>query len=135
MALGGLPNGTDYLVDIPSVLMSRRQGEELIAAVQGGQTVRAMMGNIPGDHVDMITWIWQTADDPDLDDNDIHVDRVPLGEMGPTEFASAFPAAATAAGAEGAFFQTDIDINNKGAEEATFTLLWLPRGADNSDAR
>jgi hypothetical protein len=41
-------------------------------------------------------------------------------------------AAALAAGAEGSFFQTDIDINNAGSSMATYQFLWLPRGQDNS---
>jgi ethanolamine utilization microcompartment shell protein EutS len=43
------------------------------------------------------------------------------------------PAAAVAAGAQGAFFQTDVELNNKGSEEAQVTLEWLPRGQDNSE--
>ncbi len=43
------------------------------------------------------------------------------------------PAAALAAGLEGAFFQTDVDINNAGAGADTFAFLWLPRGANNSE--
>jgi hypothetical protein len=38
-----------------------------------------------------------------------------------------------AAGAEGAFFQTDLEINNKGADEAQVIVQWLPRGQDNSE--
>ncbi len=43
------------------------------------------------------------------------------------------PAAALAAGLEGSFFQTDVDLNNVGSTDLTYELLWLPRGADNSD--
>jgi len=43
------------------------------------------------------------------------------------------PAASLAAGAQGSFYQTDVDINNWGNEAATFRIMWLPRGADNSD--
>ena len=43
------------------------------------------------------------------------------------------PAAALAAGLEGSFFQTDVDLNNVGSTDITYELLWLPRGADNSD--
>ena len=43
------------------------------------------------------------------------------------------PAAAVAAGAQGAFFQTDLEINNTGAEEAQVSFQWLPRGEDNSE--
>jgi PKD repeat protein len=42
------------------------------------------------------------------------------------------PAAALAAGAEGSFFQTDVDINNAGTAMATYDFMWLPRGANNS---
>jgi hypothetical protein len=42
------------------------------------------------------------------------------------------PAAALAAGLEGAFFQTDLDLKNVGSTEAKYEFLWLPRGADNS---
>ncbi|HQP43600.1 MAG TPA: hypothetical protein PLV66_07995 [Thermoanaerobaculales bacterium] len=69
--------GTGYIIDVPSVLMSRRQGEELIAAIQGGQTVRAMMGDVPAGHVDLLTWITSEAD-PDLT-NDFLVTRVSFG--------------------------------------------------------
>jgi hypothetical protein len=43
------------------------------------------------------------------------------------------PAAALAAGLEGAFFQTDVDLANVGFTDLSYQLLWLPRGADNSD--
>ncbi len=46
---------------------------------------------------------------------------------------SFIPAAAVAAGAQGAFFQTDVEINNAGTEEAELTFQWLPRGQDNSE--
>jgi hypothetical protein len=42
------------------------------------------------------------------------------------------PAAALAAGLEGSFFQTDVDLNNAGSTDLTYYLVWLPRGADNS---
>ena len=76
ITMGGDP-GVGYLIDIPSVLMSRRQGEELIAAIQGGQTVRATMGDVPAGHLDLFTWITSEAD-PDLT-NDFLVARVLLG--------------------------------------------------------
>jgi hypothetical protein len=43
------------------------------------------------------------------------------------------PAAAFASGAEGAFFQTDVDVSNAGGQAAIYTFLWFPRGEDNSD--
>jgi hypothetical protein len=46
---------------------------------------------------------------------------------------SFIPAAALAAGAEGSFFTTDLDLNNAGSTDLSYELLWLPRGEDNSD--
>ena len=43
------------------------------------------------------------------------------------------PAAAVASGAEGAFYQTDVDLNNAGSEPVEYQLMWLPRGEDNSE--
>ena len=43
------------------------------------------------------------------------------------------PAAAVASGAQGAFFQTDVDVSNADSQAAEFEFLWLPRGEDNSD--
>jgi hypothetical protein len=74
--MGG-DNGTGYLVDVPSVLMSRRQGEELVAALQGGQTVQATMGNVPAETLDLFNWIVSDPDDPDVT-NDYLVTRVPI---------------------------------------------------------
>lgn len=42
------------------------------------------------------------------------------------------PAAAKSAGAQGSFFITDLDIQNGDANPATYQLLWLPRGQNNS---
>ncbi len=41
------------------------------------------------------------------------------------------PAAALASGAQGSFFQTELDINNAGPD-SSYVLIWLPRGEDNS---
>jgi hypothetical protein len=91
--MGGDP-GTGYIIDIPSVLMSRRQGEELIAALQSGQTARAAMGAVPGDHVDLFTWVFSAAD-PDFT-NDYLVTRTPLGDVG-TLFSDGFESGGTSA--------------------------------------
>jgi len=42
-----------------------------------------------------------------------------------------------ASGAQGAFFQTDVDINNNSDSggEANFELWWLPRGQPNPSPR
>jgi len=44
------------------------------------------------------------------------------------------PAAAYAAGAEGAFFQTDVDLSNAGESGAEYRFIWMPRGQNNNDA-
>jgi hypothetical protein len=51
----------------------------------------------------------------------------------PSADVSFIPAAALAAGLEGSFFQTDVDLNNVGSTDLSYELLWLPRGADNSE--
>ncbi len=43
------------------------------------------------------------------------------------------PAAAVASGAEGAFYQTDLDLNNAGSQPVEYQLMWLPRGENNSE--
>lgn len=43
------------------------------------------------------------------------------------------PAAAYAAGAEGSFYETSVDLNNVGLADAEYRFLWLPRGASNTD--
>jgi len=43
------------------------------------------------------------------------------------------PAAAVASGAQGAFFQTDVDVSNAGGQAAEYQFRWLPRGEDNSE--
>ncbi len=44
------------------------------------------------------------------------------------------PAAAYAAGAEGAFFETDVDLSNADAFDSDYRFTWLPRGENNNDA-
>lgn len=43
------------------------------------------------------------------------------------------PAAAVASGAQGSFFQTDVDVSNAGSDPAEYLFKWLPRGQDNND--
>jgi hypothetical protein len=43
------------------------------------------------------------------------------------------PAAAFAEGAEGSFYQTDVDLSNAGDQAVEYQIMWLPRGEDNSD--
>ena len=43
------------------------------------------------------------------------------------------PAAALASGAEGAFYQTDVDLNNPGDQPTEYEFLWLPRGETNTE--
>ncbi len=66
-------------------------------------------------------------------DAGLYIFRECGGGQAPDAGSSFLPAAALAAGAEGAFFSTDVEINNKGAEEAEFSLQWLPRGRNNTE--
>jgi hypothetical protein len=60
-------------------------------------------------------------------------DPTTIDPQSPSSGTSYFiPAAANASGAAGAFFETDVDVNNIGPD-TTFVFSWLPRGADNSD--
>jgi hypothetical protein len=76
IGMAGDTPGDGRFIDLPFVMISMRQGEELFTAIDGGQTVRAVMGAVPGDTVDVFT----IADDlQDLDQSNIlRVDRVPL---------------------------------------------------------
>ena len=43
------------------------------------------------------------------------------------------PAAAFAAGAEGSFYETDLDLSNAGDSVVDYLFSWLPRGANNNN--
>ncbi len=43
------------------------------------------------------------------------------------------PAAALAAGLEGSFFRTDVDLNNVGLTNLKYNFIWQPRGGDSSN--
>jgi hypothetical protein len=43
------------------------------------------------------------------------------------------PATAYAAGAEGSFYETALDLNNASWTDAQYRFLWMPRGESNSD--
>ncbi len=66
-------------------------------------------------------------------DAGLYVFRDCAGGMFPDGHESFIPAAAVAAGAEGAFFQTDVEVNNTGTDEAQIYFEWLPRGEENSE--
>jgi len=73
----GATAGSGYLIGIPLVMMGHRQGEELITALQGGETVRVAMGAIPGDTMAVYAWMFEAADP--VIDNDLTVTHVPIG--------------------------------------------------------
>jgi len=50
-----------------------------------------------------------------------------------TIFPSFIPAAAYAAGAEGSFYETDVDLSNAGSTGTEYRFAWLPRGGSNGD--
>jgi predicted GH43/DUF377 family glycosyl hydrolase len=48
-------------------------------------------------------------------------------------YGSVIPAAAFAPGANGSFYETDLDLSNADSAAAEYRLWWLPRGQDNSE--
>ncbi len=48
-------------------------------------------------------------------------------------FRQVIPAAALASGAEGAFYQTDVDLNNPDGQPVEYEFMWLPRGENNQE--
>jgi hypothetical protein len=50
-----------------------------------------------------------------------------------TVHAVIIPAAAYAAGAEGSFFETSLELNNSGSTVAEYFFSWLPRGDTNTE--
>jgi hypothetical protein len=77
--------------------------------------------------------LWVTSYTWGEPDSISKVVRLTLDEIPTVLFESLIPAAAVAAGAQGAFFQTDVEINNAGSEEAQVAFSWLPRGQDNPE--
>jgi polyhydroxybutyrate depolymerase len=55
------------------------------------------------------------------------------GGVSPMTHRQFIPAAAYAAGAEGAFFRTDVDLSNADLTQIEYRFFWLPRGEDNSE--
>jgi len=127
------------LINIPVLLVSVTDGMPVFDAVDGGETITATFGNMPVMPYKLDSYAFHSGTEfestdppPAGEQNNVGVLDVNVAS-GPTECVSFIPAAALAAGLEGAFFQTDVDVNNKGEEEATFYFLWLPRGEDNSE--
>jgi hypothetical protein len=54
------------------------------------------------------------------------------GEAGLTNM-QFIPAAALASGAQGSFYQTDVDLNNAGDQQTEYEFLWFPRGETNTE--
>jgi uncharacterized repeat protein (TIGR01451 family) len=57
---------------------------------------------------------------------------VTVGELIPITNQYFIAAAAFAEGLAGAFFETDVEINNVGTTAMNYQFVWLPRGEDNS---
>ena len=51
----------------------------------------------------------------------------------PPNFRQTIPAAALASGAQGSFYQTDVDLNNAGDQPTEYEFWWLPRGETNTE--
>jgi predicted GH43/DUF377 family glycosyl hydrolase len=65
-----------------------------------------------------------------------HAERVfrhAVSDCCSTVYGRVIPAAAYAAGAEGSFYETDLDLSNADTLNAEYRFTWLPRGASNTD--
>jgi hypothetical protein len=56
-----------------------------------------------------------------------------LSDCCSTIHAFIIPAAAYAAGAEGSFYETALELNNAGPTDAEYVFTWLPRGESNTE--
>lgn len=66
-------------------------------------------------------------------DHDEAVFRRAVSDCCSTVYGSVIPAAAYAAGAEGSFYETTLELNNAGMDAAEYVFSWLPRGEDNTE--
>jgi hypothetical protein len=98
-----------------------------INRVFGGWTPVNGYADVWADSNDAVYYCYGSVLDNRTSDPATILPQAPLA--GPTFI----PAAALAAGLEGSFFETDLDLNNAGRRDISYELLWLPRGADNSD--
>ncbi len=67
-------------------------------------------------------------------DHDETVFRRAVSDCCSTVYSSVIPAAAYAAGAEGSFYETTLELNNAGLLDAEYLFTWLPRGETNTEA-
>jgi hypothetical protein len=137
----GCVNGSSELVTI-NIGLSNAEGEPLetktmdLGPYSNNQINRVFQDYAPvNGYVD----VWADSDEAlyycygSMLDN-LTSDPTTILPQVPADDVTFIPAAALAAGLEGSFFQTDLDLNNVGSTDLTYELLWLPRGADNSDA-
>jgi len=62
-----MPGGDDAgVIDIPVIMLSTTDGEELIAAIEGGESVTVTMGAMPGGSFELSTFIF-TTDSQEVD--------------------------------------------------------------------
>ena len=71
-------------------------------------------------------WMWYRNHDDDSF-------RLATSDCCKTTHAMFIPAAALASGAQGSFYQTDVDLNNPGDQPVEYQFMWYPRGQDNSE--
>jgi len=66
-------------------------------------------------------------------DLDEAVFRRAVSECCSNIYGSFIPAAAYASGAEGSFYETDLDLSSTDAIDVEYRFTWLPRGVSNTD--
>jgi hypothetical protein len=137
----GCANGSSEPVPI-KIEVFNSEGESLVVKTMdlgpysNNQINHVFQGHLMGNgYVD----VWADSDEAlyycygSMLDNETSDPTTILPQV-PSDDTTFIPAAALAAGLEGSFFETDVDLNNVGASDLTYELLWLPRGADNSVA-
>ncbi len=136
----GCVNGSDEEVQI-SIAMHNAQGDLLntrtlaLGPYSNNQINRIFRDfqpvtgyvDVSANSDDALYYCYGSMLDNETSDPTTILPQVPSADM------TFIPAAALAAGLEGAFFETDVDLNNAGSTDLTYELLWLPRGADNSE--
>jgi len=106
--------------------------DDQINQVFGGYGPVSGYVDVWADDLDALYTCYSSVLDNETSDPTTILPQVPFEGTWQSDM-SFIPAAAFAAGLQGSFFRTDVELNNVGSSYINYELLWLPRGADNSD--
>ncbi len=98
--------------------------------VLGGDEQDALHADVLYNADDGLYQMWYTGLD---DGSEFEFNSATSGCCAALAYLSVLPAAAYAAGAEGSFYLTDLDLSNAGDTAAEYRFTWLPRGEDNAN--